>query len=140
MDLRKNALTGQLWILCIFSPELKVLIVGYNKLHGVIPPWITKLIQLQVLNLSNNKISGRIPWNLERLQGFRIIKFSRVIIHPMKIYVFFINEFGYTLTYLLVANKIFEFSTKYLNFLRLLNYQKNSQKDKYMYLLASYLL
>ena len=51
--------------------------VSYNNLHGSIPQWITNLTKLFVLDLSNNKFTGRIPSSIDRLQGFAINRSSK---------------------------------------------------------------
>lgn len=52
--------------------------MGYNNFYGDIPQWITQLIKLQVLDVSNNNFSGKMPSNLERLKGFKILASSQV--------------------------------------------------------------
>jgi len=56
--------------------SLRVLSVGYNKIQGSIFYCITNLSKLWVLDLSNNKFIGRIPFNLGRLLGFQIPRSS----------------------------------------------------------------
>jgi hypothetical protein len=51
---------------------LTILRLGYNNLHGDIPKWITNFIKLSYLDLSDNKFSGGIPFDLERLHGFAV--------------------------------------------------------------------
>jgi len=83
LDLRKNGLTGELLGCLIYFHELRVLSVVYNDLHGGIPQWITNLTKLQVLDLSNNKFGGRIPHNLDRLQGFAVNGTSKLIVQTL---------------------------------------------------------
>jgi hypothetical protein len=51
---------------------LVILRISYNNLHGDIPKWITSFMKLSYLDLSNNKFSGRIPFDLQRLEGFTL--------------------------------------------------------------------
>eukprot|EP01018_Ginkgo_biloba_P020030 Gb_10926 [translate_table: standard] len=53
-----------------YGSYLRVLSVGYNKLQGPLPHWITNLTTLQVLDLSYNGFTGTLPPNLKNLQGF----------------------------------------------------------------------
>jgi len=67
LDLRKNGLTCDLLGYLGDFHELSVI---YNDLHGEILQSITNLTKLWVLDLSNNKLSGRILPNIDRIQVF----------------------------------------------------------------------
>jgi len=90
---------------------LKVLNFGYNNFHGGIPEWVKIFTYLYVLNLSNNKSSGRMPLNFERLQGFvnssNYIPFEEEITLHMK-------GCEYTLRYLSSTNTILDLSNNNL--------------------------
>ncbi|KAL8495943.1 hypothetical protein ACS0TY_019894 [Phlomoides rotata] len=49
-----------------FTEELTVLDISHNKIYGSIPPQITKAVRLQSLNVSYNRLCGKIPtgWKL----------------------------------------------------------------------------
>jgi len=57
---------------------LFVLSLGYNNFHSGIPKGITNLTMLHVLDLSNNKLNGKIPFEFQRLQGFAINVSSQI--------------------------------------------------------------
>jgi hypothetical protein len=69
-----------------------------------------------VLDLSNNKVSGRMPSNFEKMQGFRIKASSNV--EDKKLYSIHlqivIKRFEYDLSYLLSTNTIIDLSSNNL--------------------------
>ena len=71
VDLSWNEFSGELSA-TLMSPlvTLQVLMLGHNKFHGRIPPWIWNLPTLQVLDLSNNYLSGPFSGNFSNLRGF----------------------------------------------------------------------
>ena len=74
LDLRHNGFIGGLPSIFrnLYYNQLVVLNLGYNNLHGSSPQWITHFTKLFLLDLSNNRFNGRIPYDLERLQGYAI--------------------------------------------------------------------
>jgi Leucine-rich repeat (LRR) protein len=62
LDLGENNFSGEipLWIGSSF-PVLKILRLHSNKFNGSISPWFTKLNKLQLLDLSNNNLTGPVP-------------------------------------------------------------------------------
>ncbi|KAL7591902.1 hypothetical protein Lser_V15G34940 [Lactuca serriola] len=62
-----------------FQQKLRILLLGHNKIHGMVPVWIWNNSQetLQLISLSYNSITGFhqhphfLPW--KRLQGFYIL-------------------------------------------------------------------
>jgi len=85
--------------------------VGYYKLQGGIFEWIMNLPQLEVLDLSNNKLSGRIPSKLGRLKGFQTLRSSQLsgdtLYEEVKVD---IKGVEYPLTYVLLKKIIFYLS------------------------------
>ncbi|XP_034212920.1 receptor-like protein 6 [Prunus dulcis] len=57
LDLRNNSLQGEL---PIPSPSTSYFFISNNQFTGEIPPRICSLSSLQILDLSNNKLSGKI--------------------------------------------------------------------------------
>ncbi|XP_008245752.1 PREDICTED: receptor-like protein 12 [Prunus mume] len=57
LDLRNNSLQGEL---PIPSPSTSFFFISNNQFTGEIPPTICSLSSLQILDLSNNKLSGKI--------------------------------------------------------------------------------
>jgi Leucine rich repeat len=62
LDLGENNFSGEIpvWIGSSF-PVLKILRLHSNKFNGSISPWFTKLNKLQLLDLSNNNLTGPVP-------------------------------------------------------------------------------
>ncbi|KAJ0014119.1 hypothetical protein Pint_20221 [Pistacia integerrima] len=62
MDLQKNALSGKIpdWI-GESLPNLVILSLQSNKFHGNIPFQLCRLVNIQILDLSFNNITGTIP-------------------------------------------------------------------------------
>lgn len=111
LDLRKNKLIGKLSHYLKFLSHLNVINFGYNSFHGDIPEWIINFTTLYVLDLSNNKFSGRMPSHLERLQGFVNTSDSISVYEEMTIDM---KESEYTISYLSSTNTIFDLSNNNL--------------------------
>jgi Leucine-rich repeat (LRR) protein len=96
--------------------KLRVLRMAYNNIHGDITQWITNLTNLQVLDLSNNKFSGRIPSNLEHLKGFKVNKSSIDTVDNTLYYELSIDMKGgeYNFPYVLLKNTILDLSNNNL--------------------------
>lgn len=65
-------LTGAIdtaFIISLEELQLQVLDLDNNKLDGIIPVQFSALSSLKVLNLSNNELDGIIPESLVFLQG-----------------------------------------------------------------------
>ncbi|BBN70548.1 receptor like protein 6 [Prunus dulcis] len=62
LDLRNNSLQGEL---PIPSPSTSYIFISNNQFTGEIPPTICSLSSLQILDLSNNKLSGKIHQCIE---------------------------------------------------------------------------
>nr|XP_048317793.1 receptor-like protein EIX2 [Ziziphus jujuba var. spinosa] len=62
LDLNQNKFEGNIptW-LETSPPKLRILSAGFNKFHGHIPKELCALNSLQILDLSNNNLSGPIP-------------------------------------------------------------------------------
>ncbi|GFP86562.1 receptor-like protein 12 [Phtheirospermum japonicum] len=74
LQLNNNSLTGQLPYSLKKCTMLSVLDVGDNKLSGKLPEWIgNNLLYLGVLRLRNNKFYGTIPSTYCQLSGLRIM-------------------------------------------------------------------
>jgi len=72
LDFSSNNLTGT--IPASFDAtklaNLRVLLLPNNKLQGSIPPWIWRLPKLQLLELKNNRFAGPISGNFSELNGY----------------------------------------------------------------------
>lgn len=105
LDLSRNALIGELpWWLAFFS-NVEILSLGYNNLYGDMP-------QLHVLDLSNNKFSGRMPLHLERLEGFANAS-PQLTVSDVEM-ILDIKGSEYNVSYVLPTNTIFDLSNNNL--------------------------
>ncbi|KAF3435123.1 hypothetical protein FNV43_RR22210 [Rhamnella rubrinervis] len=66
LDLRSNLLHGQL---LIPPPSIRVFSVSHNRMTGVVPSWICNLRSLEVLDLANNTLNGKLPPCMGNLSG-----------------------------------------------------------------------
>ena len=103
----KNRLTGELPPYFTLFYGLRLLALGYNNIHSSIPQNITNLTNLFLLDLSNNKFSGKIPTHLERLFGFLDALNNYVVSDEMKV---FKKRYVYNLSYLWLGYTIFDLS------------------------------
>ncbi|XP_059623541.1 receptor-like protein 53 [Cornus florida] len=62
LDASDNAISGELP--ATLPPSLVELSMRGNQLAGNIPANITRLVYLQVMDLSHNQLSGSVPWSL----------------------------------------------------------------------------
>ncbi|KAD0747960.1 hypothetical protein E3N88_43768 [Mikania micrantha] len=60
-----------------FSKKLRMLYMGSNQISGSIPPSISRLQGLALLNLSFNSISGEIPSEIGQLEGLQELVLSK---------------------------------------------------------------
>jgi hypothetical protein len=73
-SMSKNQLNGELPDLSSF-PQLKTLDLSYNQFNGSISPSLwSKIPLLNVLNLSNNKLYGKLPTMKDMQQGPYLLK------------------------------------------------------------------
>ncbi|KAL8171874.1 hypothetical protein V2J09_023678 [Rumex salicifolius] len=74
LDLSMNCIGALIHdeVLCEFR-ELQVLILGSNKINGVIPKCIGNLTSLQQLDLSENQFNGLIPPGLCKIRGLEVL-------------------------------------------------------------------
>jgi hypothetical protein len=153
LDLSKNQLNGNIPASLRNCKDLIRIKVSDNKLSGhldiefpvmlnVLSDWITNLPQLQLLDLSNNNFSGRLPSNMERLLGFSVLESGKLsdntLYEDVQIN---IKGVEYNITYVLLANTIFDLSNNNfigeippsmgnLSNLRLLNLSGNHLEGK----------
>lgn len=77
LDLSMNEISGILPNdLCYLLPELELLGLGINLIHGEIPPALSRCKRLQVLSLSENQLFGRLPtdiFNMSSLQELYLV-------------------------------------------------------------------
>jgi len=93
----------------------RFLCLGYNNLQGSVPEWITTFTSLQVLDLCNNNFNGRIPFNLERLKGFRVNSSSDLGIDVLyEDLTLQMKGSESTLKYVLSTNTILDLSSNHL--------------------------
>lgn len=82
LDLSYNELEGNLTTLFSFSSstsQLRVLLLGHNKINGSIPPSFGAFApNLQIIDLSHNNLSGTIPHKLQ-LPSFQISQLPGII-------------------------------------------------------------
>ncbi|XP_039687218.1 receptor-like protein 33 [Medicago truncatula] len=76
--LRNNSLSGQLpSSLKNFSNKLALLDLGENKFHGPLPSWIGDSLQnLEILSLRSNNFYGSLPSNLCYLTKLQVLDLS----------------------------------------------------------------
>ena len=103
----------------VFS-ELRVLSIVYNNLDGHISQHITNPTKLYVLDLSNNKFSGRIPMHLERFSSFANVSDDGDLLGDVEIDM---KGREYAISYLNPTNIIFDLSCNNIT-------RKNPHKHK----------
>ncbi|KAL8499258.1 hypothetical protein ACS0TY_022297 [Phlomoides rotata] len=91
MDLSNNRIHGPIpsWFTSNLSETLLFLDLRSNSLRGTFPPFICNMSQLSILNLSHNKLNGNIPECLpDSTTSLRVLDLSRNEFHgklPTKI-------------------------------------------------------
>nr|QAS62476.1 LRR receptor-like serine/threonine-protein kinase EFR [Sedum alfredii] len=77
LDVARNHFTGTLaQDMDVRFPNLTFLSFSYNNFTGTIPPSISNMSGLYVIQLGGNKLTGRVPDNLGKLGGLKMLQIS----------------------------------------------------------------
>lgn len=102
--------------------KLQVLMLGYNKIQGSIPPWLWNLPKIQILDVSNNNLSGEVASDtFPSMQGFISRNVSKVPHNCHDLANYYAQDFGFHL-----KNRNQAVTMSYLSYLTYLDISTNN--------------